>query len=395
VSTLPIVTEAADSLNVDQAVRDRYSQAAQEHELALCCPVDYDPQYLKLIPEEIIERDYGCGDPSKYVEEGDTVLDLGSGGGKICYIASQVVGASGSVIGVDCNDDMLGLARQYRGHMADKLGYGNVDFRKGKIQDLQLNLELLDKYLEQNPVQDSSGFLRMEEHADKLRQSSPLIEDESIDVIVSNCVLNLVKKPDRDQLYSELYRVLRRGGRAVISDIVCDEEVPEELQNDSRLWSGCISGAHQESEFLQAFADAGFYGMEVLVRQEEPWAVIEGIEFRSMTVRAYRGKDGPCLDRAQAVVYNGPWKAVIDDDGHRLNRGERMAVCDKTYKIYGRKPYADQITLIEPHTLIPLEEAQSMPYTGTPLRTPQETKSGKRRETLLPGGDDCCAPGCC
>ena len=393
-SSLPIVTEAPNSLNVDEAVRDRYSQAAQEHELALCCPVDYDPQYLKAIPEEIIERDYGCGDPSKFVDEGDTVLDLGSGGGKICYIASQVVGATGSVIGVDCNDDMLGLARKYREEMASKFGYGNVDFRKGKIQDLQLNLELLDKYLEDNPVRDSGGFLRMEEHAEELRQTQPLIEDQSVDVIVSNCVLNLVKKRDRDQLYSELYRVLRRGGRAVISDIVCDEDVPDELQNDPRLWSGCISGAHREDEFLQAFADAGFYGMEVLVRQEEPWAVIEGIEFRSMTVRAFRGKDGPCLDRAQAVVYNGPWKAVIDDDGHRLNRGERIAVCDKTYKIYGQRPYADQMTMIEPHTLIPLEEAPTMPCVGVTIRSPQETKSGKPKETQLPG-DDCCAPGCC
>ncbi|MBM84066.1 MAG: methyltransferase [Planctomycetaceae bacterium] len=397
VSTLPIVTDVPvpSSLNVDEAVRDRYSQAAQEHEVALCCPVDYDAKYLEMIPQEIIDRDYGCGDPSKFVDQGDTVLDLGSGGGKICYIASQVVGAEGKVIGVDCNDDMLGLARQYRGEMAEKLGYGNVEFRKGKIQDLQLDLELLDKYLLENSVRDSSDWLKLEEHADSLRQSAPLIEDQSIDVIVSNCVLNLVKKHDRRQLFDELYRVLKRGGRAVISDIVCDEDIPEHLQNDERLWSGCISGAHREDEFLDAFADAGFYGMEVLSRQEEPWAVIEGIEFRSMTVRAYRGKDGPCLERAQAVVYNGPWKSVTDDDGHKLVRGQRMAVCDKTFQIYSRKPYADQITSIEPHALIPLEEAQPMSCHGTPTRLPQETKSGKPRQTQLPGDDDCCGPSCC
>lgn len=140
-------TASIAPLNVEAAVRDRYSAAAQQKEAALCCPVEYDRQYLEAIPEEIIERDYGCGDPSQFVKPGDTVLDLGSGGGKICYIAAQVVGAEGKVIGVDCNDDMLTLARQYQPEMSEKLGYDNVDFRKGKIQDLKLNLELLDQQL--------------------------------------------------------------------------------------------------------------------------------------------------------------------------------------------------------------------------------------------------------
>ncbi|MEL7263341.1 MAG: SAM-dependent methyltransferase, partial [Planctomycetota bacterium] len=91
----------SDTLDVDSAVRDRYAAAAGEREAELCCPVDYDRQYLKVIPQEVIDRDYGCGDPSRYVREGETVLDLGSGGGKICFIASQVVGAEGRVIGVD------------------------------------------------------------------------------------------------------------------------------------------------------------------------------------------------------------------------------------------------------------------------------------------------------
>ena len=100
------------TMTVDSAVRDRYSAAAQAAEPALCCPVDYDAQWLAAIPDEVIERDYGCGDPSKWVQPGDTVLDLGSGGGKICFIASQVVGPTGHVIGVDCTDEMLALARR-------------------------------------------------------------------------------------------------------------------------------------------------------------------------------------------------------------------------------------------------------------------------------------------
>src|SRR5262245_15409725 len=102
------------TLNLDEAVRERYSAAAHQSEPALCCSVSYDQRYLDVIPTEIIERDYGCGDPSRHVRRGEVVLDLGSGSGKICYIAAQVVGPSGRVIGVDCNDEMLALARRHQ-----------------------------------------------------------------------------------------------------------------------------------------------------------------------------------------------------------------------------------------------------------------------------------------
>lgn len=389
-------TASIAPLNVEAAVRDRYSAAAQQKEAALCCPVEYDRQYLEAIPEEIIERDYGCGDPSQFVKPGDTVLDLGSGGGKICYIAAQVVGAEGKVIGVDCNDDMLTLARQYQPEMSEKLGYDNVDFRKGKIQDLKLNLELLDQQLAERPVQTSTDWLEMETLAQNLRDTNPLVESDSVDVIVSNCVLNLVREEDRRQLFAEMFRTLRRGGRAVISDIVSDEDVPEALRNDARLWSGCMSGAFREDLFLKAFEDAGFYGVEIVKRQEEPWAVVDGIEFRSMTVRAWKGKEGPCLERKQAIVYNGPWKAVIDDDGHRLNRGERIAVCDKTFNIYTSDPYGSQITPLPPAENIPLDQATQFDCRRMSIRDPQETKGGTASLTILPS-EDCCSPGgnCC
>ena len=102
----------AYDFEIESAVRARYGAASQEKEEALCCPVEYDPQFLRVLPAEIIERDYGCGDPSQFVKTGETVLDLGSGGGKICYIASQIVGAEGKVIGVDTNTEMLALAEQ-------------------------------------------------------------------------------------------------------------------------------------------------------------------------------------------------------------------------------------------------------------------------------------------
>src|SRR5215212_6139354 len=152
----------ATTLKVESAVRRRYSEAAGQKVEALCCPIEYDRQYLKVIPQEVIDRDYGCGDPSKYLKSGETVLDLGSGTGKICFIAAQIVGANGRVIGVDMNDDMLALARRYAPVVGDAIGYHNVEFRKGRIQDLALNLEKLDRELKANPVQDAQSFLAAE-----------------------------------------------------------------------------------------------------------------------------------------------------------------------------------------------------------------------------------------
>jgi ubiquinone/menaquinone biosynthesis C-methylase UbiE len=383
-------------LNVEEAVRRRYSNAAKQAEAALCCPVEYGQHYLEIIPQEIIDRDYGCGDPSKLVSEGEVVLDLGSGGGKICYIAAQIVGASGKVFGVDCNDEMLALAHKYQGQISETLGYDNVRFLRGRIQDLGLNLDLLDRYLAEHPVNSSADWLALEEQTQHLRETSPLVAGESIDVIVSNCVLNLVRPEDRRQLFREMYRVLRRAGRAVISDIVSDEDVPDHLRSDAGLWSGCISGAYREDRLLAAFEEAGFYGIEIVARQPEAWAVVDGIEFRSVTIRAFKGKEGPCLERRQAVIYNGPWNAVIDDDGHKLLRGQRMAVCDKIFEIYARPPYADQITPLPPTDLIPLEEAPPFDCSGTVIRSPRETKGDASAQlTQLPAGgccepDDCC-----
>ena len=123
-------------MNITHAVIDRYSQGAKEVQPALCCPVDYDTSLLALLPQEIIEKDYGCGDPSRYVRSGDTVLDLGSGAGKICYMAAQLVGDHGHVIGVDMNNDMLALARKYQPEMAEKLGGQRVRFVKGHIEEI-------------------------------------------------------------------------------------------------------------------------------------------------------------------------------------------------------------------------------------------------------------------
>src|SRR5437879_7864239 len=216
-------------------VRQRYAAGANARADQVCCPVDYQSEYLKVIPREVIERDYGCGDPSRYLREGEVVVDLGSGTGKICFIAAQIVGPKGKVIGVDMTDEMLEVARRNAPIVAERIGYGNVEFRKGRIQDLALDLELLDRQLKQTPITNAASFLAADELAEELRVKHPLIASDSMDVVVSNCVLNLVEPKSKPQLFDEIFYVLKKGWRAVISDIVSDEEVPEEMQNDPEL----------------------------------------------------------------------------------------------------------------------------------------------------------------
>ncbi len=395
-TTEPTKTE----YDIETAVIERYKAGAKEAQPTLCCPTEYEGNYVDNLPQEIIEKDYGCGDPTRYVAAGETVVDLGSGAGKNCYILAQKVGAEGRVIGVDFNDEMLSLARKYQEEMAAKIGTKNTSFVKGKIQDLSLDLDLLNSWLTANPVNSIDGISALETESDRLRKQQPLIADNSVDVVISNCVLNLVRPQDKKQLFQEIYRVLKRGGRAVISDIVCDEEPTPEILNDPELWSGCIAGAFREDEFLEMFEEAGFYGVEILVRQEEPWQVVGGIEFRSLTVRAYKGKEGPCLERNQAVIYKGPWKQVMDDDGHILQRGQRMAVCDKTFKIYTNEnsPYREDFLPVEPLEEIPLESAGVFQYRRSQVRHPRETKGANYRVNIDNSDEGCCSPAtesCC
>lgn len=381
------------AFDVEQAVLNRYAEAAKKIERELCCPVSYDSKLLEAIPEEVLACDYGCGDPTRYLKPGDTVLDLGSGSGKICFLASQIVGAAGKVLGVDMNDEMLEVARRNAPIVAQNIGYTNVEFRKGKIQDLSLDLELLDQRLKERPVYSAQDLAALESKIEELRHTRALVPDNFIDVVVSNCVLNLVRPQDKRQLFSEIFRVLRRGGRAVISDIVSDEDVPEELQGNPELWSGCISGAFREDLFLQAFEEAGFYGVAILERQEKPWRTIEGIEFRSMTVAAYKGKEGACWDQKHAVIYRGPFRQVEDDDGHVLRRGIRTAVCEKTYGIYSREPYRAEFELVPPRVPVPPEQARPFPCSrGYLRRDPKETKGADYRATTE-AQDTCCSPG--
>lgn len=377
-------------IDVEAAVRARYTAGARAQEVTLCCPVSYDPALLEAIPAEVIERDYGCGDPTRHVRPGETVLDLGSGSGKACFLASQVVGPTGRVIGIDVNDEMLALARGAAPEVARRVGHANVEFRKGKIQNLRLDHAWLDARLQHRPIGTAAELAELEADITAHEQTQPLVADGSVDVVVSNCVLNLVRPTEKRALFSEIFRVLRRGGRAVISDIVCDEDVPAHLQADPELWSGCIAGTFREDEFLGVFEAAGFYGVTILERGAEPWRVVEGIEFRSVTVAAWKGKEGPCWDQKHAVIYRGPFRQVEDDDGHVLRRGERTAVCEKTFQIYSSEPYRTHLDLVPPRDLIPLESAPPFPCTeGRLRRDPRETKGLDYRVTTAAAAPTC------
>ncbi len=392
------MTDTTLPYNVEQAVRERYEAGAQQPQASLCCPTDgYDQSYLEVLPQEIIEKDYGCGDPTRYVNSGETVVDLGSGAGKNCYILAQKVGAAGKIIGVDMNDEMLGLSRKYLASISEKLGYENVAFVKGKIQDLALNLDLVQQWLEHHPIHSVAEIAALEAECDRLRQTQPLIATDSVDVVISNCVLNLVRPQDKKQLFQEIFRVFKRGGRAVISDIVCDEAPTDKILNDPELWSGCIAGAFRENEFLEMFEQAGFYGIEILARQTEPWQVIDGVEFRSLTVQAFKGKQGECWDRNQAVIYRGPWKSVQDDDGHTLYRGERMAVCDKTFQIYTNPngAYHSDVIPVPPRDSVPFDSAIPFDCSSDLFRDPRVTKGSDYRDTIEQQNNNCSSSQSC
>jgi len=165
------------------------------------------------------------------------------------------------------------------------------------------------------------------------RNTEPLVSDDSVDCVVSNCVLNLVRTEDRRQMFNEIFRVLKCGGRAVISDIVADEDVPEHLQQHPELWSGCISGAFREDRFLQALEEAGFHGISVVSRNAEPWQVVEGLEFRSATVQLFNGKQGPAWNAIRpwcTAIPSNKWKMTMDMSFHVVSDWRsvtRLSIC--------------------------------------------------------------------
>ncbi|MBE0431192.1 MAG: arsenite methyltransferase [Dehalococcoidia bacterium] len=247
--------------DIKAVVRDRYSEIArQDRENCGCCDcggsplsqaqaIGYSSADLSSVPEEAV-MGLGCGSPVAVADlkTGEVVLDLGSGAGVDVFLAADRVGLDGRVIGVDMTEQMVHRAEE----IARTHGYRNVEFRRGEMERLP-------------------------------------IDDESVDVILSNCVINL--SPDKAGVFREAYRVLKPGGRLVISDIVSENPLPAEMKNDPDAWACCIGGALEQQEYLDTIRKAGFGDVEVTSCREfyiDSTAGPTREKLISITVKAYR-----------------------------------------------------------------------------------------------------------
>jgi SAM-dependent methyltransferase len=229
-----------------------------EAEAAVAAARFYSDEEIGDLPESVTEASLGCGNPLAIasLRPGEVVLDLGSGGGIDCFLAARQVGPEGRVIGLDMTPDMIRLARRN----AKKVGATNVDFRYGEMEDMPL-------------------------------------ADASVDVIISNCVINL--SPDKDTVFGEAYRVLKPGGRMSISDMVVDGDLPASIRKSLDAWAGCIAGALDETVYLDKIRAAGFERVEVTSR--EMAEVDEVTEWDEVQV-ILAGADGEPVDGDQAKV---------------------------------------------------------------------------------------------
>ena len=250
-------------MSLQDAIKDKYGQAAtkaREGRDATCCgttccdPVTsnlYSGDETESLPAEAVRASLGCGNPTAMIElkPGETVLDLGSGGGIDVLLSARRVGATGKVYGLDMTDEMLALARDNQA----TAGVSNVEFLKGAIEAIPL-------------------------------------PDNSIDVVISNCVINL--SGDKDAVLREAFRVLKPGGRFAVSDVVVRGEVPADLRRSMELWVGCIAGALEEREYASKLQSAGFLNVDV-----EPWRV-----YAVDDARAFLSKSGVDVDRLAPQV---------------------------------------------------------------------------------------------
>ncbi|ACS78921.1 DUF5714 domain-containing protein [Maridesulfovibrio salexigens] len=275
-------------------VKDFYTEAADTAKEDILNPACYDPALMAHIPDQYRFRGYGCGSPvmDAGISEGEHVVDLGSGRGIECFIAAKQVGPNGKVTGVDMLEPMLAHARKGQAAVAESLGYDNMDFRKG--------------YLETLPI-----------------------EENSADLLLSNCVLNL--STDKRLTFSEMFRVLKPGGRLTISDVVCETEPGPEIRNDDTLHGECIAGAQTQKNLCGLLEEAGFESLIMIKRF--PYRTVGGHQFFSLTFSARK----PLNDEMVKTVYRGPLKTAITASGAILTPGSVMEIPEQEANLLGEQ----------------------------------------------------------
>lgn len=252
-----------EATTIHEAVREHYGELARTSNS--CCGTGnstlYDEQLIQAVPTDISGFSLGCGDPITLakLQPGETVLDLGSGGGLDCFLAAKQVGESGRAIGVDMTPDMLAKARAN----AERLKVRNVEFREG--------------YLEALPV-----------------------EDHSVDVVISNCVINL--SPDKPRVFREVFRALKPGGRVAVSDIVTNGVLPEAVQKSMESWGACVAGALDQRDYVRGLREAGFVNVQVQPKGQTDRALASlpiGVPF-SATITATK-PDGKLVSELEVI----------------------------------------------------------------------------------------------
>lgn len=300
---------------IHEDVRHYYGdvlQATSDLKTGACCPSESMPPALRSlladIHPEITDRFYGCGSPLPPVVNGKTVLDLGCGTGRDVYLLSRLVGEGGSVIGVDMTPEQLAVARRHQAWQAERYGHAksNVRLVEGRIEDL-----------------GACG-----------------IADASVDIVISNCVLNL--SPDKEKVFAEIFRVLKPGGELYFSDVFADRRIPSALRSDPVLLGECLSGALYLEDFRRMLARIGCADTRCVSQAPIPLidadiiARIGMVNFRSMTMRAFKlDLEDRCEDYGQIATYRGgitgqPHAFVLDDH-HPFETGKPMRVCGNTF----------------------------------------------------------------
>jgi hypothetical protein len=297
---------------------------------------------------------------SSIVEPAGTVLLLAPDHPDLECLLADRLAVQGQLLIMDC---------PCSGRVHQIAGTERIQRLRGAYSDLRIDVDWLEKRLSVSPPVTYSDLCAFQAAREDQMRDSPLVRSDSVDLLIAVGILRRLPVDERSRALVEFYRVLKKQGRLVLMDFVSDESLSDHL-----LRHPDCPAAFQELELMEALESAKFHGIEIGHLDQDSVAALEGVAFRRLLIQAHKGKEGMCLERHQGVIYLGPWKVVQDDDGHILKRGQRFAVCDKTFHIYKRAPYAGQFVYIEPATDVPLEQAKPWDARHPAERLPCETK---------------------